>query len=197
MGPPFWGDLGLEQSPCCSLWWLWMCSWPHCQGRGWRSQWEAAWDVLNCCKWDGACCALNHPVPPGWHCPGGLTTLGWHRVPSTRGHVPSARQGAPGMICGRDKELSASPGILGGMLQDHLVALAYVPVPHSSSQHHGRFSAPSPCRFSCQIIAHSPISGKQDRQAVPGTFSSSPLSSPQRGWGLWVLLGAVCGAGRG
>lgn len=111
MGPPFWGDLGLEQSPCCSPWWLWMCSWPHCQGRGWRSQWEAAWDVLNCCKWDGACCALNHPVPPGWHCPGGLTTLGWHRVPSTRGHVPSARQGAPGMICGRDKELSASPGI--------------------------------------------------------------------------------------
>lgn len=42
--PPFWsvrGDLGMEQSPCCSLWWLWMCflaSLPYGQqGRGWRS----------------------------------------------------------------------------------------------------------------------------------------------------------------
>lgn len=29
------------------------------QGRGWRSRWEAAWDVLNCCKWDVGGCALG------------------------------------------------------------------------------------------------------------------------------------------
>lgn len=27
------------------------------QGRDWKSWWEAAWDVLNCCKWDRKGCA--------------------------------------------------------------------------------------------------------------------------------------------
>lgn len=168
------------------------------QGRGWRSRWEAAWDVLNCCKWDGACCAQGFKSPSATRLAllGGSDHLGLAQGP----HVPPACQGASGVlsVAGTRSPLHLL-GRVGGMLQDHrpsLVALGYPGAPRQP---------PAPWQAQCIISLQAflpenhPFSHfwEQNSQAVPGTFSPAPLSSPRRGWGLWVLLGAVRGAGRG
>lgn len=114
-------------------------------GQQGRSRWGAAWDVLNCCKWDGACPAQ------GFKSPWGVTA-----------HVALSPQPAEGHLgCSRwqGQVLCTSWGILVGWTRTsgHPWWPRDISVPSASSQQHGRFSAPSPCRFSCQGIAHSPI----------------------------------------
>lgn len=52
-GPLWWGvrgELGMEQSPCCRPWWLWLCSWPRCHMASGEGAGGAGGSSLGCAK---------------------------------------------------------------------------------------------------------------------------------------------------